>query len=69
MCVMPLSGRNVCLRPAAINAWLKRRLLAIVTLSSAKPWMSMSGRLSFGASAMMLLRSYVVGSSPRYRSV
>lgn len=65
MCVMPLSGRNVCFLPAAISAWLNRRLLAIVTLSSAKPWMSISGRLSFGASATMLLRSYVAGSSPR----
>lgn len=37
ICVMPVSGRNVCLRPAAISAWLRRRLCAIVTLSSANP--------------------------------
>ena len=37
ICVMPVSGRNVCLRPAAISAWLSRRLCAIVTLSSANP--------------------------------
>ena len=37
MCVMPVNGRNVCLRPAAISAWLRRRLCAIVTLSSANP--------------------------------
>ena len=65
MCVMPVSGRNVCLRPVAISAWLRRRLCAIVTLSSANPWMSMSGRSSCGASAMMLLRSYTAESRPR----
>ena len=53
------------LTSGCISAWLRRRLCAIVTLSSANPWMSMSGRSSCGASAMMLLRSYTAESRPR----
>ena len=44
MCVTPESGITVCGLPAASSADESRSVLATATLSSARPWMSRSGR-------------------------
>ena len=44
---------------------LREQEYQLGVLDVINPWMSMSGRSSCGASAMMLLRSYTAGSRPR----
>ena len=57
MWVTPDSGRTLCGLPAASRAEDSRSVWATATLSSARPWMSSSGLVSFGASASSELRA------------
>src|SRR5580693_3303219 len=56
MWVAPASGSTVCGRPAPSSAADNRNVLATTTLSSARPWTSISGRRRFGASLIRLDR-------------
>ena len=69
MCVTPTSGSTSCGRPAASSAAESCSVWAATTLSSARPWMRSSGRVSSGGERQERVRVVHLGLHVRVAEV